>query len=94
MPDVVGQDDEIFGSIKQTAGDEEDTGKTRIQELRSRTSGAVQDKNCVIDMTAAVATRLTQDAVMETQLRQNRAVFEMKVPGDVIALTWLGPCRC
>jgi hypothetical protein len=85
VTDVVGQDDEVLCWIEQASGKEDNAGKTRGEKLYTRATGAVQDKDSVVDMTAATAMRLAQNSIMQSQLGQDRSVAELESLSNVVA---------
>lgn len=86
VADIVGQDDEIAAHVERLAGAIKFVGKLRLQELRARSAGAVQDHHRIVDPPLGVAMRRADGAIMHPQFRQLLTRTESKVADDMVAL--------
>src|SRR6202012_4530366 len=90
LADVVGENEEVFGDVEGLAGAEEDVGEDRVEQRGGVAACAVQEEDGVVGVACGVFVRVTESEVMEVELRDGLAVFEVEV-GDVVAAVFGGP---
>ena len=90
VADVVGEDEEVFGDVEGLAGAEEDVGEDGIHEGVGVAAGAVEEEDGVVGVAVGAAVGLAEGEVVEVQLLDGLAVFEVEV-GDVVGAVLGGP---
>jgi hypothetical protein len=95
MANAVGQHDEVFLCIQQTAGREQYISELGLEELVPIVTGSVQDHHGVGNTAGAVAHGLAQDRIVQAQRGQRLSGFEFEIPDDEIAFLrgWIGGMR-
>ena len=74
---------EILGDVEGLAGAEEHVGKDGIEQSAAVASGAVEEKDGVVDVTVGSAVWLAQGEVMQVELRKSFATAEPEVLEDI-----------
>ena len=90
VADVVGEDEEVFGDVEGLAGAEEDVGEDGIHEGVRVAAGAVKEEDGVVGVAGGVAVGFAESDVVEVELLDGLAVFEVEV-GDVVGAVLGGP---
>jgi hypothetical protein len=90
VADVVGEDEEIFGDVEGLTGAEEDVGEDGVEEGVGVAAGAVQEEDGVVGVAIGAAVGFAEGDVVEVQLLDRLAVFEVEV-GDVVGAVLGGP---
>src|SRR5262245_13807062 len=86
VPDVVGKDDEIPGSIQQLSGTKENTAELRREKSASAPPRAVKYQYRIPHYPARISERLSERAVMKLQFRQFLTVLKAKATHREISL--------
>jgi len=90
VADVVGEDEEIFGDVEGLAGAEEDVGEDGVHQRVGVAAGAVEEEDGVVGVAVGAAVGLAEGDVVEVELLDGLAVFEVEV-GDVVGAVLGGP---
>ena len=69
VTDSIGQNDEKFRRVEWLAGTEQLAGKFRAKELPAAAGCSMHDQNRVGGFSLRILLRLSQGAIMNTQLR-------------------------
>ena len=93
MADVVGEDEEIFCDVEGLAGAEEDVGEDGVHQRVGVAAGAVEEEDGVVGVAVGAAVGLAEGDVVEVELLDGLAVFEVEV-GDVVGAVLGGPFGC
>ncbi len=71
MPNIIGQNDEIFRRVQQPSRNEQDAREVRTEESIPRTARSMENKNGIVYASVSIAMRLTEDPKMQTQFWQD-----------------------
>jgi hypothetical protein len=93
VADVVGEDDVVAGDVEELAGTVEDAGKLRREKISTPAAGAVEYEDGIGDAAVGVAGAGAKGAVVQAQLGEGLAGFEVEIVRDEVAFEGLVGAR-